>query len=76
MTPPNPEKQTNNQNPNAEDQNTEDKTYDPRDLVYKSGFQKNPREIIENPAVTPQIRDESSDSQVGMDQSDRNENAS
>jgi len=44
---------------------------DVRDLVSKSGYEKDPREIIENPAVTPQMPDESSDSQVGMERSDR-----
>lgn len=60
------------QNPNSE----EDKTVDARDLVSKSGFQKEPREIVENPAVTPQMIDESSDSQVGFETNDRSNDES
>lgn len=72
MATPKNSKQTNN--PTS---NTADKTFDPRDLVSKGGYQKNPREIIENPAVTPQMPEESSDSQVGMESSDReDDNAS
>jgi hypothetical protein len=28
---------------------------DPRELVYRGGYRGNPREIIENPAVTPEL---------------------
>jgi hypothetical protein len=28
---------------------------DPRDLVYRGGYSGNPREIIENPAVAPEM---------------------
>ena len=52
---------------------SEDQTYDVRDLVSKGGYAKNPREIIENPAVTPQMVDESSDSQVGFETSNDDE---
>lgn len=30
---------------------------DPLDLVYKGGFSGNPREIVENPAVAPEMLD-------------------
>lgn len=33
----------------------EDKTIDPRDLVSRGGYEGNPREIIENPAVSPEL---------------------
>jgi len=52
-------------------QSHEEETVDVRDLVSKPGYEKDPREIIENPAVTPQMPEESSDSQVGMERSDR-----
>jgi len=52
-------------------QSPEEETVDVRDLVSKSGYEKDPREIIENPEVTPQMPVESSDSQVGMERSDR-----
>ncbi|NJO80449.1 MAG: hypothetical protein HC827_19370 [Cyanobacteria bacterium RM1_2_2] len=28
---------------------------DPRDLVYRGGYSGNPREIVENPAVAPEM---------------------
>ncbi|HHP7245954.1 MAG TPA: hypothetical protein ACFE0H_14840 [Elainellaceae cyanobacterium] len=31
---------------------------DPRDLVYKEGTLENAREVIENPAVTPEMLNE------------------
>ncbi|NJL44776.1 MAG: hypothetical protein HC922_01565 [Leptolyngbyaceae cyanobacterium SM2_3_12] len=43
---------------------------DVRDLVSKGGYQKDPREIMENPAVTPQMLNESQDSQTGFDRGD------
>ena len=72
MTSPKPE----NENvKNAQNSSSDDQTVDVRDLVSKGGYQKNPREVVENPAVTPQIPDESSDSQIGMERGDREENA-
>lgn len=37
-----------------------DQTYDPRDLVIKPGYaaEGNPEEIIDNPAVTPEMLNE------------------
>ncbi|MGQ4647142.1 hypothetical protein [Lyngbya aestuarii] len=32
---------------------------DPRDLVTKGGYTKDPAEIVNNPAVTPQMLDDS-----------------
>lgn len=32
-----------------------DQIVDPRDLVYRGGSDRNPRELIENPAVTPEM---------------------
>ena len=58
----------NNSQPHTETPSTsDDKTVDVRDLVSKLGYEKDPREVIENPAVTPQMLDESDDSQAGMD---------
>lgn len=34
---------------------TDDRVVDPMDLVYKGGFDGNPRDIVENPAVAPQM---------------------
>lgn len=41
------------------DVNLEDQSVDPRDLVYKGGYTKDPQEIVEHPAVTPPVLDES-----------------
>ncbi|GEM_PF-560525 len=35
--------------------------YDPQDLVYKGGYTGNPREIVENPAVAPEMLDQVED---------------
>lgn len=62
------------QNQHSENtQSSEDQTFDVRDLVSKPEYDKDPREVIENPAVTPQMPEESQDSQAGMDRSDRGE---
>lgn len=66
MTPQNPQSQPTNQ-----PQSSEDETVDVRDLVSKPEYNRDPREIVENPAVTPQMPEESQDSQAGMDRSDR-----
>ncbi len=43
-------------NPQADQIARDDKTmYDPQDLVSKGGYTGNPREIIENPAVAPEM---------------------
>lgn len=34
---------------------------DPRDLVMKGGYNKNPRELVNNPAVTPEMLNEPGD---------------
>lgn len=39
----------------------DDRLMDPQDLVYRGGYQGNPREIVENPAVTPQMLNEPGD---------------
>lgn len=36
----------------------EEKIVDPRDLVYSGGSDRDPREVIENPAVTPELVDQ------------------
>lgn len=33
----------------------DDQMMDPQDLVYSGGFVGNPREIVENPAVAPEM---------------------
>lgn len=37
------------------------KTVNPQDLVYSGGSSGDPREIVENPAVTPQMLNEPGD---------------
>ncbi|MBE9136185.1 hypothetical protein IQ254_03035 [Nodosilinea sp. LEGE 07088] len=52
-------------------QSTDAETFDARDLVNKGGYDKDPREIIANPAVTPQMPYERRDQDgVGMGQVD------
>lgn len=36
-------------------------TVNPQDLVYSGGYTKDPREIVENPAVTPEMLNEPGD---------------
>lgn len=44
-----------------EDVQSDIKMADPLDLVSKGGFNGNPREIIENPAVAPEMIDNMSE---------------
>lgn len=37
------------------------KIVDPNDLVYRGGYQGDPRELVENPAVTPEMPNEPGD---------------
>jgi hypothetical protein len=57
--------------PNLED--IEKNMVDPRDLVSKGGYRKHPREIVENPAVTPQMLDEPQETGAGFIREDRDE---
>lgn len=50
----------------SDSQNASDEVMDVRDLVSKGGYDKDPREIVENPAVTPEMYEESKDSQTGF----------
>lgn len=43
-----------------------DRTVDPRDLVYSGGYTGDPREIVENPAVTPQMMNEPGDKRIDI----------
>ena len=56
-------------------QKVEEKTIDPRDLVNKGGFNKNPREMVENPAVTPEMHEEVQENQAGFRESEVDENS-
>ena len=51
-------------------QSADQETFDPRDLVTKGGYEKDPREIIDNPAVTPQMLGDRDNDGVGMDRVD------
>lgn len=58
---------TENQDKNPDNaQPTEGETFDARDLVTKGGYSKDPREIIDNPAVTSQMPDDRRNDGVGM----------
>lgn len=62
---------TENQHNNPDNtQSMDEETFDPRDLVNKGGYSKDPREIIDNPAVTPQMLDDRGHEGVGMDRDD------
>lgn len=41
-------------------------TVDPRDLVYSGGYAGDPREIVENPAVTPEMINEPGDNRIDL----------
>ncbi|WP_035984425.1 hypothetical protein [Leptolyngbya sp. KIOST-1] len=61
----------NQQNNPDNAQSAEGETFDPRDLVNKGGYDKDPREIIANPAVTPEmLGDRRDEDGVGMGQDD------
>lgn len=65
-----------NANPKANSPSGEEldkQAVDPRDLVYKGGYNKNPREVVENPAVTPQMLDEPQETRAGYIRDDRDE---
>jgi hypothetical protein len=74
MNQPNERSFTPNDEPmeNAQD----DRLIDPRDLVYKGGYYKNPREIVENPGATPETLDQAPEDLRGdlMDDPDLDEN--
>ena len=63
---------TENQQNNPDNaQSTDAETFDPRDLVNKGGYDKDPKEILSNPAVAPQMLDDRLDADgVGMGQVD------
>lgn len=44
-------------------QQSEDRTYDPRDLVIKPGYSPDtdPQEVVDNPLHTPQMLNDSED---------------
>lgn len=68
----NPNSNPNNpNNPNPEE--LDEKIFDPRDLVNKGGYRKHPREIVENPAVTPEMIDEPEQTRAGYIREDRDE---
>jgi hypothetical protein len=60
-------------NNNPDPQELDEKAVDPRDLVNKGGYRKHPREIVENPAATPQMLDEPQESRAGFIRKDRDE---
>ncbi|MBW4460410.1 MAG: hypothetical protein KME47_09240 [Nodosilinea sp. WJT8-NPBG4] len=63
---------TENQHNNPDNaQSTDAETFDPRDLVTKGGYDKDPQEILSNPAVVPQmLGDRRDEDGAGMGQVD------
>ena len=63
---------TENQHNNPDNaQSTDAETFDSRDLVNKGGYEKDPKEILANPAVAPQMLGDRRDEEgVGMGQVD------
>lgn len=63
---------TENQQNNPDNaQSTDAETFDPRDLVNKGGYDKDPQEILSNPAVAPQmLGDRRDEDGAGMGQVD------
>lgn len=61
MSEENPNKPVANEDRQTEKETLEERGVDPRDLVSKGGFTKDPREIVNNPAVTPQMLNEPGD---------------
>ncbi|QYO62278.1 hypothetical protein [Leptolyngbya sp. 7M] len=58
MNDANHDQVTNPQSSSSEAQDLEIKDnqlIDPRELVYRGGYSGNPREIVENPAVAPEM---------------------
>jgi hypothetical protein len=72
MTDTNP-KNTNHDANKPDPEELDKKAVDPRDLVNKGGYRKHPREMVENPAVTPQMLDEPQESGAGFIREDRDE---
>jgi hypothetical protein len=54
MNKPN-DKQTKNSQPSNPENSGDDKLIDPRELNYQGGYSGDPREIVENPAVAPDM---------------------
>lgn len=52
---------TEDKKPNSKPAKPEQDTVDPMDLVYSGGYEGDPREIVENPAVTPEMLNEPGD---------------
>jgi hypothetical protein len=68
----NPDTESKNAANNGQE-NIDEQAMDPRDLVRKGGYRKHPREIVENPAVTPEMYDEPQESRAGFIREDRDE---
>lgn len=48
-------------NAEADSSNPEERAVDPRDLVRPGGFAGDPKEIVQNPAVAPQMLNDPGD---------------
>ncbi|NEQ29914.1 MAG: hypothetical protein F6K04_02740 [Leptolyngbya sp. SIO4C5] len=57
----------------AKQQAADEKTVDPQDLVYNSETGQHPQEVVENPAVTPQMLNDPETSRAGFIREDRDE---
>lgn len=47
--------------PEHPEQDSDEETVNPLDLVYSGGTDRDPRELVENPAVTPEMPNEPGD---------------
>lgn len=52
---------------NTQSEQTDDRIVDPQDLVYKGGYSKNPREIIETPGAVPEILEDQAPEDLRVD---------
>ncbi len=56
-----PDKPAEKENKQTEPDSSEPRVVDPLDLVYSGGYVGDPREILSNPAVAPQMPDDTPD---------------
>lgn len=59
--PKKPDKPTQKENKQTEPNTSKPRVVDPLDLVYSGGYLGDPREILSNPAVAPQMLDDTPD---------------
>ena len=55
-----------NQTSKIDENKSKERIVDPRDLVYSGGFDRDPQEILGNPAVAPEMIQEGRDLRVDL----------